>query len=533
MKKVLLLSLLSLIFIPAVLQAASEVKLLDQWYLLLLGGKQVGYSHQLTFKDEQGRFRSEIYERLAVKRLGESFMISRRDLWLEKETFISLISEINMNGQLRRFTAEAQTEGIRIVMESDSSAKKVEKLLPASDEVLGIFQAQQRIADVLADTGVSTGCDLLADPPAQVCGRDLAQKYLFLSPETMSLEEVSVEIKGFGELTDSQGNLYRGIIAEERISPYPAATLIVDKGGRILYSQMSLGLPVEVILLKEPPGEEEFAEARDFSELTELALLDVASLGIPIAGLADLSGREAQLTSALIRFRGSGIEQLLRGMAAAAGDLGIRSKNFDSTVRNSAGKEQGAEILIRAAEEIRHVKPAADSHALPEVAAGVYIEDGFHLSLENPLLEPLLAGCLMEERLDVECLRSLVYSFISNKSTRYAFADVDKILETREGDCTEHSLLLVNLLRVLKIPARIAYGFVLMDNGFIGHAWSELYYGGHWYWLDPSFPAAESRRLKLRLGTIDPAQPVYSQLDIALLIIGGGLKGEIVEWSFD
>jgi len=37
----------------------------------------------------------------------------------------------------------------------------------------------------------------------------------------------------------------------------------------------------------------------------------------------------------------------------------------------------------------------------------------------------------------------------------------------------------------------------------------------------------------LRLGTIDPAQPVYSQLDIALLIIGGGLKGEIVEWSFD
>ena len=133
----------------------------------------------------------------------------------------------------------------------------------------------------------------------------------------------------------------------------------------------------------------------------------------------------------------------------------------------------------------------------------------------------------------MECLRKLVYSFISNKSTRYAFADVDEILETREGDCTEHSLLILNLLRVLKIPARIAYGFVLMDNGFIGHAWSELYYEGRWYWLDPSFPAAESRRLKLRLGTIDPALPVYSQLDIALLIIGGGLKGEIVEWSFD
>ena len=110
---------------------------------------------------------------------------------------------------------------------------------------------------------------------------------------------------------------------------------------------------------------------------------------------------------------------------------------------------------------------------------------------------------------------------------------MDKILETREGDCTEHSLLLVNLLRILNIPARIAYGFVLMDNGFIGHVWSELYYRGRWHWLDPSFPADESRRLKLRLGTIDPALPVWSQMDIALLIIGGGLRGEIVEWSFD
>ncbi len=37
----------------------------------------------------------------------------------------------------------------------------------------------------------------------------------------------------------------------------------------------------------------------------------------------------------------------------------------------------------------------------------------------------------------------------------------------------------------------------------------------------------------MRLGAIDTALPVFSQLDIALLIIGVGLKGEIVEWSFD
>ncbi|MQY76947.1 MAG: hypothetical protein GH155_04880, partial [Spirochaeta sp.] len=86
----------------------------------------------------------------------------------------------------------------------------------------------------LANAGVSTGRDLSAEPAcleSQFRGGNLALKHLFLSLETMSVEEVSVEFKGPGELTDSQGNLYSGIITKENIFPYPAATLIVDKEG--------------------------------------------------------------------------------------------------------------------------------------------------------------------------------------------------------------------------------------------------------------------------------------------------------------
>lgn len=65
------------------------------------------------------------------------------------------------------------------------------------------------------------------------------------------------------------------------------------------------------------------------------------------------------------------------------------------------------------------------------------------------------------------------------------------VLRTRRGDCTEHSLLAVTLLRAAGIPSRRVDGVVYLMNednvpALYWHEWVEAYVG-EWVQLDPTF----------------------------------------------
>jgi transglutaminase-like putative cysteine protease len=106
---------------------------------------------------------------------------------------------------------------------------------------------------------------------------------------------------------------------------------------------------------------------------------------------------------------------------------------------------------------------------------------------------------------------------------------VADILSSRSGDCTEHAVLLAALLRKAGLPARIAYGFLLTEAGFIGHAWTEAYDGTRWHWLDASFPGGRPYRFRLRLGVLDPALPVWQQMGLSLFSVAGTVRAELLE----
>lgn len=75
------------------------------------------------------------------------------------------------------------------------------------------------------------------------------------------------------------------------------------------------------------------------------------------------------------------------------------------------------------------------------------------------------------------------------------------VLQTMKGDCTEHSLLMVSLLRAVGIPAKRIDGLVYLMNddhvpALYWHEWVEAYVG-EWTQLDPTFgqPVAHAARL--------------------------------------
>jgi len=78
---------------------------------------------------------------------------------------------------------------------------------------------------------------------------------------------------------------------------------------------------------------------------------------------------------------------------------------------------------------------------------------------------------------------NLKKSYNANASTSL------RILENKAGDCTEHALLLVALARAVDMPAKrvsgVAYGEQEGENGFWGHAWTEIHDGNRWVTVDP------------------------------------------------
>lgn len=76
-----------------------------------------------------------------------------------------------------------------------------------------------------------------------------------------------------------------------------------------------------------------------------------------------------------------------------------------------------------------------------------------------------------------------------------------EVLETRRGDCNEHTVLYVALARAVGIPARTAAGLVYVDGAFYYHAWPEVYLNG-WVAVDPTFGQfpADAAHLRFTIG---------------------------------
>jgi transglutaminase-like putative cysteine protease len=70
-----------------------------------------------------------------------------------------------------------------------------------------------------------------------------------------------------------------------------------------------------------------------------------------------------------------------------------------------------------------------------------------------------------------------------------------QVLDAREGDCNEHTVLYVALARSLGLPARTAAGLVHVGGRFYYHAWPEVWLDERWVAVDPTlgqFPAVAS-----------------------------------------
>ncbi len=108
-------------------------------------------------------------------------------------------------------------------------------------------------------------------------------------------------------------------------------------------------------------------------------------------------------------------------------------------------------------------------------------------------------------------LQSAVSKQIDNKNLRVGYASALEALRMREGDCTEHALLLAAAGRALGIPTRVAVGLAYIDEfaghkqAFVPHAWAQAWIDDRWTSFDAALGGFDSGHIALAVGSGDPA----------------------------
>jgi len=108
------------------------------------------------------------------------------------------------------------------------------------------------------------------------------------------------------------------------------------------------------------------------------------------------------------------------------------------------------------------------------------------------------------------------------KSVTFSIPSAVQVLDSRLGDCNEHTVLYVAMARAIGLPARTAVGLVYLNGSFFYHAWPEVWLG-EWVAVDPTFGQypADASHIRFVIGGL------AQQVEIIRLI--GRLNIEVLD----
>jgi len=126
-------------------------------------------------------------------------------------------------------------------------------------------------------------------------------------------------------------------------------------------------------------------------------------------------------------------------------------------------------------------------------------------------------------------LAQFVHDHVRKKSYEVYFESALRTLDSREGDCTEHAVLLAALARAIDIPARVVSGWIGIEGQMGYHLWTEVNVGGNWIGVDGVFARAPVDARYLPLAVSDLSGGTFSELTLAVLRSLGEVEIEVLD----
>lgn len=148
------------------------------------------------------------------------------------------------------------------------------------------------------------------------------------------------------------------------------------------------------------------------------------------------------------------------------------------------------------------------------------------LQFKDPAFTGLVARMNLKPGLSrwelAQAVTDFVFQFIRDKDYSVGFASALEVCKNPKGDCTEHGVLAIALLRKLGVPARGVLGWVALDRMMGMHFWVEVKLGTRWLPVDPTLDEAPASAFHVALGSTDLADLGSLGWDHLMTALGGG-----------
>jgi len=132
-------------------------------------------------------------------------------------------------------------------------------------------------------------------------------------------------------------------------------------------------------------------------------------------------------------------------------------------------------------------------------------------------------------------LRRFVTDYVTTKSLNIGFATAGEVCRTREGDCSEHGVLLAALGRLNGLPSRVVVGLAYVprlgeQKGVFGyHMWTQFFIDGRWIDFDAALRESVCSPTRIAFATSSLKNAGLADLSLPLLSKIGAIDIEILE----
>jgi hypothetical protein len=424
----------------------------EAWYSNVMFGVKAGYTHEemsLTDVDDAQVVYSNNLTVLKVKRLGiELSMSTRQEYW---ETIdgkpLSFVFTNKLAGKETVSRGEVMVDSLHFT--ASSYGREKTQVLPWNEEVLFPWGLTRKFSELEMDIGDSVSFKTFV-PEANDIGT-IVETYL--GPDTLEVNGELMALRKYSATID----VLRGVETEEWR----------DQEGELVRSEVSeLGM---VSVLSDS------ASAVATDENAEVMIASFVETNTEIE-----NPYETQEALYAVTITDEDQSRITEKYARKLFPSDTRQRLIEVTSRG----DQSVIML-----EVKSVVPEEGSEiTLPIVGEtdDKYLADNIYLQKDDPMIIAAAEEAVGQEKNAWQAaleLESWVHENITEKGLGVAFATAREVVESKEGDCTEHGVLLAALARVVGIPSRVAAGLVYFEGKFGYHMWTEVYVD-QWIALD-------------------------------------------------
>ena len=167
-----------------------------------------------------------------------------------------------------------------------------------------------------------------------------------------------------------------------------------------------------------------------------------------------------------------------------------------------------------------------------------YLEGNLMINTADPKLIELAkqaGGGEKEPFALADKLRRFVTDYVENKSLNIGFATASEVARTKEGDCSEHGVLLAALGRLNGLPSRVVVGLAYVpifgnqDDIFGYHLWTQFFIDGRWIDVDAALRETDCSPARIAFAVSSLKNAGLADLSLPLLTKLGAIDIEILE----